>query len=432
MTDWNGSTRFAGILVRSFVCAVVLASSIDSSGAQNLQTERTFSESKAAVEQVLKKLQTPIAGRLPILDGFAVPGQRSLDKFQRAYYQCSVVVSSTPSGGSRVRVNATITAWYADLVPSQAGYQTVLSNGRLESDLLDQLADALGEAEPAVPNAPTPSAGPPPTKPDPNSPTISAPMPRIPDSTIPGRALSRSLTKQDVPASLSTQTEVAEKHERDLAADAKSLEEILHNQSNPRNLVAVRKTGTPVLDGARVDAKTLFAATAGDEFEILDVNPDWVHVRISGLSRGWIRRSNLELPDDANPGSNTSKSDNSADQFRVSSQQFAPFPGDWEPLRGKTVKVVTVQKSIENAPNPGPLAKKEFAQALLTKQYVEVVSASQGIVLIFDAEDGGMVAATLPTLQQWKAGTLSDDAFWHKCFFDPPELFSLPSTPASN
>jgi hypothetical protein len=432
MTDWNGSTRFAGILVRSFVCAVVLASSIDSSGAQNLQTERTFSQSKAAVEQVLKKLQTPIAGRLPILDGFAVPGQRSLDKFQRAYYQCSVVVSSTPSGGSRVRVNATITAWYADLVPSQAGYQTVLSNGRLESDLLDQLADALGEAEPAVPNAPTPSAGPPPTKPDPNSPTISAPMPRIPDSTIPGRALSRSLTKQDVPASLSTQTEVAEKHERDLAADAKSLEEILHNQSNPRNLVAVRKTGTPVLDGARVDAKTLFAATAGDEFEILDVNPDWVHVRISGLSRGWIRRSNLELPDDANAGSNTNKPEDSADPFRVSSQQFAPFPGDWEPLRGKTVKVVTVQKSIENAPNPGPEAKKEFAQALFAKQYAEVVSASHGIVLIFDAEDGGMVAATLPALQQWKAGTLSDDAFWHKCFFDPPELFSPPPTPASN
>jgi hypothetical protein len=432
MTKWNVSTQFTGKLVRSIVWAVVLAISIGSSGAQNLQTERTFSQSKAVVEEVLKKLQTPMAGRLPILDGFAVPEQRSLDKFRRAYYQCSVVVSSTPSGGSRVRVNAKITAWYADPVPSRSGYQTVSSNGRLESDLLDQVGDALGGEKPAVPNASTPSAGPPPTRPDPNAPTISAPMPRIPDSTIPGRRLSNSLTKQDAPASLSTQTEVAEKHERDLAADAKSLEEILHNQSHPNNLAAVRKTGTPVLDGARVDAKTLFAATAGDEFEILDLNPDWVHVRISGLSRGWIRRSNLELPDDANAGSNTSKSEDSADPFRVSSQQFAPFPGDWEPLRGKTVKVVTVQKSLENSPNPGPQAKKDFAQALFTEQYAEVVSASQGIVLIFDAEDGGMVAATLPALQQWKAGTLSDDAFWHKCFFDPPELFSPPPTPASN
>jgi hypothetical protein len=432
MTRWNGSARLGGKLVRTVIWPLLLAISIGSSAAQNLQTERIFAQSKAVVEEVLKKLQTPIAGRLPTLDGFAVPGQRSLDKLQRAYYQCSVVVSSTPSGGSRVRVNAKITAWYTDPVPSRSGYQTVPSNGRLESDLLDQLGDALGGGKPSVPDASTPSAASPPTKPGPNAPTISAPMPRIPDSKIPGRALSNSLTEQDAPASLSAQTEGAEKHERDLAADAKSLEEILHNQSHPNNLAAVRKTGTPVLDGARVDAKILFAATEGDEFEILDVSPDWVHVRISGLSRGWIRRSNLELPDDANVGSNTNKSDNSADPFRVSTQQFAPFPGDWEPLRGKTVKVVTVQKSIENAPNPGPLAKKEFAQALFTKQYAEVVSASQGIVLIFDAEDGGMVAATLPALQQWKAGTLSEDAFWHKCFFDPPELFSQAPAPASN
>jgi hypothetical protein len=425
VTRWNGSARCGGKLARTVVWALLLTISIGSSAAQNLQPERTFSQSKTVVEEALKGLQTPIAGRLPTLDGFAVPGQRSLDKFQRAYYQCTVVVSTTPSGGSRVRVNAKITAWYADPSPSRSGYQTVPSNGRLESDLLDQLGDALG-------NASILSADPPSTKPDPNAPTISAPMPRIPDSTIPGRKLSGSPTKQNAPASLNAQTEVAEKHERDLAADAKSLEEILHNQSHPNNLAAVRKNGTPVLDGARVDAKTLFEATEGDEFEILEANPDWVHVRISGLSRGWIRRSNLEMPDDASAESKTSKGEDRADPFRVSSQQFALFPGDWEPLRGKTVEVVTVQKSMENAPNPGPRAKKDFARALFTKQYAEVVSASQGIVLIFDAEDGGMVAATLPSLQQWKAGTLSDDGFWHKCFFDPPELFSPTPAPASN
>ena len=43
-------------------------------------------------------------------------------------------------------------------------------------------------------------------------------------------------------------------------------------------------------------AKVLFLAAAEDEFEILDSNPNWVHVRISGLSRGWIRRSSLEMP----------------------------------------------------------------------------------------------------------------------------------------
>jgi hypothetical protein len=37
------------------------------------------------------------------------------------------------------------------------------------------------------------------------------------------------------------------------------------------------------------------------------------------------------------------------------------------------------------------------------------------------------VAAALPSLQQWKVGALSDDAFWRQCFFDPPEAFTSSS-----
>jgi hypothetical protein len=46
-----------------------------------------------------------------------------------------------------------------------------------------------------------------------------------------------------------------------------------------------------------LNAKPLFLATAHDEFEMLDFNADWVHVRISGLSRGWIWRTSLEMPE---------------------------------------------------------------------------------------------------------------------------------------
>jgi hypothetical protein len=35
-----------------------------------------------------------------------------------------------------------------------------------------------------------------------------------------------------------------------------------------------------------------------------------------------------------------------------------------------------------------------------------------------------MVAATVPALRQWTAGTLSDEAFWRRCFVDPPEVFT--------
>jgi hypothetical protein len=35
-----------------------------------------------------------------------------------------------------------------------------------------------------------------------------------------------------------------------------------------------------------------------------------------------------------------------------------------------------------------------------------------------------MIAATLATVEQWKAGTLTDAALWHQCYFDPPETFT--------
>jgi len=46
-------------------------------------------------------------------------------------------------------------------------------------------------------------------------------------------------------------------------------------------------------------------------------------------------------------------------------------------------------------------------------------------VLIFDSVDGGLIAITMPTVQQWKAGKLTDAALWHRCYFDPPETFSV-------
>jgi hypothetical protein len=54
-----------------------------------------------------------------------------------------------------------------------------------------------------------------------------------------------------------------------------------------------------------------------------------------------------------------------------------------------------------------------------------------GIVIIFDSADGGMIAAPLAILQQWKAGTLSDAGLWHQCFFDPPETFNASSVTSS-
>jgi len=462
---------------RGFICTLlgitVVTLLVERGKAQGGGSERSFAESKATVEKALKDMTSSLAGRLPVLDGFALPGDRPLDRYQRGYFQSTVQVSATASGGSVVHVSTKVTAWYPDPIPSRSGYQLLISNGRLEADLLDQLAEELSKRAAAGPAAtaatttatsttatpamaarttatptatnspvaaasipPTPSpavAAKPPTSPKPivqtpppdSAPT--APMPRLPET---GGTFSTSVTQglatraADVPAA---PTPAPAGDPAGLKAEAESLEEILKNQAHPKNLVAVKKSGTPVVDAPSLKAKTLFLASEHDEFEMLDFNADWVHVRVSGLSRGWVWRTNLEMPDeipdvDAKPGAAPA----AADLFHVVREETATFPGDWGPLRGKSVKILSVEKIDENAKNSTTQEKLGFAKSLLEQSYADLAKSSAtlgGIVLIFDSADGGMIAVTLPVLQQWKAGTLSDAALWHQSFFDPPETF---------
>ena len=325
------------------------------------------------------------------------------------------------------------------------------SNGRIESDLLDQLTDLLATSPSATSSGGSsgesfPGSTPPATSAKRSSiagkgienkgtrePTISAPMPRSPDA---GRTFSSSaeagLSAQQLADSKNSlkPLDQTDRTATGLQAEASSLEEVLKNQAHPKNLVAIKKSGTPVVATPSLNGKTLFLASAHDEFEMLDFNVDWVHVRISGLSRGWIWRTSLEMPEGISdiPQAGASAKLVAADLFQVTREETAPFPGDWEPLRGKNVKIISVQKIQENEKDSGARAKLEFAKSLLDKNYAELAAKSQelaGVVLIFDSVDGGMIAATLPTVQQWKAGTLSDAALWHQCFFDPPETFNV-------
>jgi hypothetical protein len=450
---------------RHALLAVVVAfCCVEWSQAQGNGFERTFPQSKGTVEKALKEMQAATAGRLPVLDGFATSADHPLDRYQRGFYQSKFQVSAAPSGGSLVLVSVQVTAWYVDPVATRSGYQVLTSNGRLEADLLDQLADQLagkaaqvGASTPAsAARRPFPSersaseqssseqsssgrssSGQPAKTLDPEEPTISAPVPRLPETSGGfSSSLAQSLAEQEKASQQPGQKIFADKDQSALQTEAQSLEEILKNQAHPKNLVAVKKSGTPVVATASLTAKTLFLASAHDEFEMLDFNRDWVHVRISGLSRGWIWRNNLEMPDSV-PYSDAPTSPASApvaaELFHVTREETAPFPGDWAPLRGKSVKIVSVEK-INETKDAGPQLRLEFAKSVLDKDYAELAQKPQelaGIVVIFDSVDGGMIAATFPTLQQWKAGKLSDAALWHQCFFDPPETFNESGAAAS-
>lgn len=444
----------AGVRRQAIVLVVVLSSIFSQAQAAY---ERAFPQSKTTIDKALKTIQGSMAGRLPTLDGFAKPGEQLLDHYQRGYYQSAVEVIPNRSGGSIVRVTTKVTAWYADPAGAHSGYQLLNSNGRLEADLLDQLSDELGKntsetevrTEAAVPapaaassapsavsaqsrsaaaatTAPPPAAAP---KPAVEAKKNAGPMVPMAGTSTPRTFPTPPATNMSPPPSSAPTPEQLRlaKGDSALETEASSLEEVLKNTAHPRNLVAVKKSGTPVVATPSLSAKAQFLASEHDEFELLDFNADWVHVRISGISRGWIWRNSVEMPDGiADTDEHAASQAASADLFHVIREETAPFPGDWEPLRSKTVKIISVQKIDEASKDAGPKDRLEYAKYLLEKTYKEIPKNDQqlqGVVVIFDSADGGMIAATAATLQQWVAGTLSDAALWHNCFFDPPETF---------
>jgi hypothetical protein len=386
--------------------------------AQNSPQQKVFSESVSKIQAALKNLPGGTSGSLPVLDGFVVAGARKLDAYRRPYYQCSVRVTPAPSGGSLVQVTAKITAWNSD--PAHSGYEALQSNGRVESDVLDRLQERLasnseGNTTTAASSSPTNTeATHAPASP---APEISAPMPQFPGSS--GMSLpSNSRDKENIDAGLEQ--------------EARGLEQLVQNQSRPTNLIAVRQDQTPVLQDPSSNAKVLFLASAEDEFEVLDINPEWVHVRISGLSRGWLRRASVEMLDGsesvadapkvaATPEQPSAKAQSlSSALFSVSGEEDGSFPGDWGPLKGKSVKIISIQQAVGTGRITSPQDKMHFAEDLFKRE--SAGDSSAGLVLIFDAEDGGMVAATQAILDQWKKGSLTEQALWKQCYLDPPEI----------
>src|SRR5215510_5425988 len=67
--------------------------------AQAAPVERRFPQSKTAIEKALKAIQGNMAGRLPVLEGFAKPGDHPIDRYRRGYYQVSAEILPSSSGG---------------------------------------------------------------------------------------------------------------------------------------------------------------------------------------------------------------------------------------------------------------------------------------------------------------------------------------------
>jgi hypothetical protein len=418
--------------------------------AQAHSVERTFPNALSEVQRVVDGLRSSSSGRLPILDGFVDAADHPLTDYQRGYFVCTLRVLPAPNGGALVQATAKITAWYMDPTSAQPGYRELVSNGRVETDLLDQIEQGLPgnpAGKSAASRAPASAPSPPlsatnvtPRQPERRIDTSAASSPESSSSSarntpgVPaaGRSSKPSATAPADPAPVETVESIrarrdeAERQAQEVSADIKSLEEIQQNQVRPADLVVVKKSGVAIFSKPEDGAQVLLSADQEDEFQILDVEGSWVHVQISGASRGWMRRSQVELPPSYSAAG--SKTNNavpaSANLFKVAREETNTFSGKWQPLVGKTVRVVWIEPASAAASSAAE--KRKFAKSLLLKAYNDMNASNPtvaGVVIVFDSADGGQIAATMENLKALQDGSLTEAGFWRSCSLDPPETF---------
>jgi hypothetical protein len=445
-----GATARFGTLLLAFTFITALA------GAQAAPYERTFSSPATDVERVVRNLRPSSSGRLPTVGGFVEASDLPIDHYERGYYECTFQVVATPSGGATVRASAKITAWYNDPTPARSGYRVLVSNGHIENDFLDQIQDALGPAAAPKPAGPNTAAGPATKSNAAAAPQVSSgglrPQPRFDPapfdseesssnksaatrdfSSVPRQpegAATPALSPSDNLQSLKLQRMAVEKRAQELSADIKNFEEILHNQVRPADLATVKKAGTHIFSKPADTSPVLFSADSEDEFQVLELEGAWVHVQISGSSRGWIRRAQLDLPaeyaDSTAAASDPAPAVSVAEGlFKISKDETTTFGGKWTPLASKRVRVIWLEPASPTATSTAK-EKLAFTRALFEKTYRELKSpapAVDGVVIVFDSADGGQIAATIASIKGLSDGSLAPAEFWRQCSLDPPESF---------
>ncbi len=407
-------------LSKIFLFLFWLASFPRGTHAQAIPYARSFAIPRPQIEQALKDLQAYSGQKLPLLDGFVARADNPLDRYERGFYQFSIELVPGDAASTIVRLSAKITAWYADRDVAKSGYQVLPSNGRLELDFLDRLEEKL-TGKPVASASPASNA---PQAPQPKldlsgaraAATMAAPLPQ-------------AAQPPDEVAALRNQRIAGEKHVQQLTAELQNLQEIKRGQAHPINLLVVKKSNTPIYARNAENSRVLFEAAANDEFEFLEAEGEWIHISISGDSRGFVRKNLVELPEGlaARFQSSTPGPEEKFTGFRIEREETGDFPGDWAPLKGKKARIFTAQLLSQNPRESGPSARLNYCLALFEKGFREGSAANpapEGVVVIFDAADGGIAAATSANIQKLTSGTLKGEAFWQQGYLDPPDAFA--------
>ena len=129
--------------IRRGIPALLLTVCLQTASGQAVPYARSYAKPKNEVEQALKELQAYSGQKLPTLEGFVAPPAKPLERYERGFYQFTIELLPGEEGSTIVRLSAKVTAWYADRDVAKSGYEVLVSNGRLELDLLDRLQEKL-------------------------------------------------------------------------------------------------------------------------------------------------------------------------------------------------------------------------------------------------------------------------------------------------
>lgn len=439
-------------------CLVARAQDADS-------VDRVYKHRKSEVEEALQALKAYATNRLPVLDGFVNANASTIAKLENPHYQLRIEIESQGPNQTLVSVSAKITAWNAEEDPSRSQYVVVPSNGRLEQDMLDRLSVALEKgnvarsgdrsggvapdrsatsaSDSAGSSAPPMPAG----APGGNASASHSPAPGAmpgepaanPAASVPASG-SVSRANSSDPATLASeidsvraQLQATEMNQRKLQQQVSELEANASSQKFLSNLAVIKTPQASVFQQDDDTSKVLFRADPEDEFEVMNVKGNWVHVRLENGAEGWIRGAQLQPPQEVDDTEDAAAALN----FSTPNQEIKPFGGEWTPLKGKPSLFVFAQpnRAIPSA----ILGQSQFAFAkhIFTEGYREAMHSEQpmsGVVVVFLGDKGGVAAATLADIRRWRDGAITDKVFFERCSFDPPESFrdAASAKPVSN
>ena len=192
-----------------------------------------------------------------------------------------------------------------------------------------------------------------------------------------------------------------------LNAELKGWLEIQKNQAHPQQFGRREKRRHAGVGAARGRIPRIIQRRGRRRIEFIDAEAGWIHVQISGAARGYIRRSGLDLPASISARLEpqaAAAAEKKPEVFRIEREENSTFTFDWEPLKGKAVKIYTVQPASDDSKQTRASAKLSFASSLFRKFSADTAADApplEGAVVIFDSADGGIMDVRFSARNNW-------------------------------